>query len=132
MLLPEVIDMKNYERDVNYEGLENAYKFYMHSPIVLIIHYFLLIVSFGDDGISLFAACYFLYFMFYAFRWVVWTYAMHFGKDKEAKKIDWDEYDRAMREREEKIEKEYGTLDYQREHYDCYKRWREKHQKHHK
>ena len=129
MLLPEVIDMKNYERDVNYEGLENAYKFYMHSPIVLIIHSFLLIVSFGDDGISLFAACYFLYFMFYAFRWVVWTYAMHFGKDKEAKKIDWNEYDRAMREREEKIEKEYGTLDYQREHYDCYKRWREKHHK---
>ena len=129
MLLPEVIDMKNYERDVNYEGLENAYKFYMHSPIVLIIHYFLLSVSFGDDGISLFAACYFLYVMFYAFRWVVWTYAMHFGKDKEAKKIDWDEYDRAMREREEKIEKEYGTLDYQREHYDCYKRWREKHHK---
>ena len=121
--------MKNYERDVNYEGLENAYKFYMHSPIVLIIHYFLLIVSFGDDGISLFAACYFLYFMFYAFRWVVWTYAMHFGKDKEVKKIDWDEYDRAMREREEKIEKEYGTLDYQREHYDCYKSWREKHHK---
>lgn len=121
--------MKNYERDVNYEGLENAYKFYMHSPIVLIIHYFLLIVSFGDDGISLFAACYFLYFMFYALRWVIWTYAKYFCKDKEVKKIDWDEYDRAMREREEKIEKEYGTLDYQREHYDCYKRWREKHHK---
>lgn len=127
--MPEVIDMKNYERDVNYEGLENAYKFYMRSPIVLIIHYFLLIVSFGDDGISLFAACYFLYFMFYALRWVIWTYAKYFGKDKEAKKIDWDEYDKAMREREEKIEKEYGTLDYQREHYDCYKRWREKHHK---
>lgn len=124
--------MKNYERDVNYEGLENAYKFYMRSPIVLIIHYFLLIVSFGDDGISLFAACYFLYFMFYALRWVIWTYAKYFCKDKEVKKIDWDEYDRAMREREEKIEKEYGTLDYQREHYDCYKGWREKHQKHHK
>lgn len=129
--MPEVIDMKNYERDVNYEGLENAYKFYAHSPIVLIIHLFLVAVALGEDEISLFGACYFLYYIFYAFRWFLWTYAMYFYKDKgkEIKKIDWNEYDKALREREEKIVREYGTLDYQREHYDCYKRWREKHHK---
>ena len=130
--------MKNYERDVNYEAffddVKNVHKAYMYSPIVFVLHLFLAPASLGEDGISLFGACYFLYFVFYAFRWLLWTYAMYFYKDKgkEIKKIDWNEYNKALREREEKIEREDGTLDYQREHYDCYKGWREKHQKHHK
>lgn len=128
--------MKSYERDVNYEAffddVKAIHKIYMYSPVVLVLHLFLAVISSGDDGISFFGACYFLYYVFYALRWLLWTYAMHFCKDKEVKKIDWNEYGRAMREREKKIEKEYGTLDYQREHYDCYKGWREKHQKHYK
>lgn len=127
--MPEVIDMKNYERDINYEAFGELYRFYMYNPIVLILHFFLVVVALGGDEISLFGACYFLYFVFYALRWFVWTFAMHGCKGGETEKIDWNEYNKALREREEKIEKEYGTLDYQREHYGCYKEWREKHHK---
>lgn len=115
---------------IDHEAKKTAYEFYMRSPFVMLLHLFLVAKTISGTGSVLAGGIYFIYFLFYALRWTIWTLSMILGKkDAKIEKIDWNKRIVEADAREKEIEKEYGTLDYQREHYDCYKGWREKHHK---
>lgn len=115
---------------IDHEAAKTAYEFYMRSPFVMLLHLFLVAKTISGTGNVLAGAFYFLYFLFYGLRWVTWTLSMTSKKaNTKVKKIDWNRYNAVVSAREKEIVKKYGTLDYQREHYGNYKKWREKHHK---